>query len=211
MTKIIIETLSWLISLDNTLSIISTLTAIVSCVAAIATFFVALITYTVSQVSKEIAIESKQVAVESKKLAERAYNLEHEEPWKLTPIADKEGYWILERVHRKFTTLYTCWAWTNPPWETISEDIKYRPDKRLKIEFIDFGEGASRTFFRGTKVILKIPEVPLGSVLQLYFYEHPNAEEAQQKKKYKDWVEKYKEVSEEVRSHGAILWETPLY
>lgn len=175
--------------------------------AAFLTLWVALITYRISKSSKVIALESKQIAAESRELAEKAYNLEHEEPWKLTPIADKAGYWILERVHRKFATLYACWTWTNPEWEIVNEEESIRWDERLEVKFIDHGEGSKKIFFRGTKVIVKIPEVPMGSVLYLYYYEHSSKEEANQKKNYKDWVK----TNREIEASGSIKWEMPLY
>lgn len=175
--------------------------------AAFLTFWVALITYRISKSSKVIALESKQIAAESRELAEKAYNLEHEEPWKLTPIADKEGYWILERVHRKFATIYGYCVWSNTDWDIMASGGRVRELVPNEIKFNDFGEGPNRCFFRGTKVIIKLPEVPIGSTLELYFHTHSSEEIAYKALNYRGLVRE----THDIHSSGAISWEAPIY
>lgn len=104
------------------------------------------------------------------KIAVKSYTqVERESPWKLTPLGN--NFWLLERVHPTVATIQGYCI------------IDYKPnvsayDPHLEMEFYDSGNKPLRYFIRGTNMVVKMPEVGIGSSIALFYQEHANAKEA---------------------------------
>lgn len=104
------------------------------------------------------------VAGYSAHIGNKAYNqIEREEPWKLTKVA--EEHWVLERNHPMLATLRGEIVYPRhheKAWEVV----------QIPVEYCQIGTSPFMHFRRGTKIIVSMPELPVGSLFRLYYRDH---------------------------------------
>jgi hypothetical protein len=107
------------------------------------------------------AVLTLLVAAATYKIAEKSYTqIEREDPWKLT--YQKNNYWLLERIHPIRATL---WGYE------IYNPVKKDEDIVGEITYCNI-HNADQIFVRGSKVLVKMPELPVGAYFTLYFANH---------------------------------------
>lgn len=101
--------------------------------------------------------------------ARKSYHqIDREEPWKLTPLFD--NYWLIERIHPNIATIYGQFIYPNIKEVYGSGDFvaKYSNAQGKPFKY----------FKRGTKMVVEIPSMPVGSSFHLAFHEHKSIKKA---------------------------------
>lgn len=91
------------------------------------------------------------------------HQIDREEPWKLTKIDSTN--WLLERVHPITATLVGERVFPHYT-ETVYELVE------IPVKYCQIGTSPYMHFGRGTKIVLTMSEMPVGSLFKLYYREH---------------------------------------